>query len=158
MGFDYLTHSPVSKGFGNLLIVVDHVTRMAHLQPCTMRVTREETANFNLLGVYRLHGLPRVLVNDRDPKIVNGLWPTLYRRPETRLNMSCNRHPETDELTERVNSTFQQHVRCSCCYDGSKWTNMLPQVEFAYNVARSLGIEHTPFEAKLGFHLRSHLT
>jgi hypothetical protein len=28
---------------------------------------------------------------------------------------------------------------------------VLPQVEFAYNASRALGIEHTPFEAKLGF-------
>jgi hypothetical protein len=27
---------------------------------------------------------------------------------------------------------------------------MLPQVEFAYNVARALGIDHTPFESKFG--------
>jgi hypothetical protein len=28
---------------------------------------------------------------------------------------------------------------------------MLPQVEFAYNATRALGIEHTPFEAYFGF-------
>jgi hypothetical protein len=28
---------------------------------------------------------------------------------------------------------------------------MLPQVEFEYNATRALGIEHTPFEANVGF-------
>jgi hypothetical protein len=32
-------------------------------------------------------------------------------------------------------------------------TDLLPQVEFAYNVTRALGIEHTPFEANFGFSL-----
>jgi putative transposase len=65
--------------------------------------------------------------------------------------MSSIRHLETDGLTERVKSTFEQFVRCLCCYDGSIWTTMLPQVEFAHNVSRALGIEHTPFEANFGF-------
>jgi putative transposase len=65
--------------------------------------------------------------------------------------MSSNRHPETDGLTERVNNTLQLLLRCFCCYDGSDWTTLLPQVEFAYNASRALGIEHTPFEANFGF-------
>jgi hypothetical protein len=48
--------------------------------------------------------------------------------------MSSSRHPETDGLTERVNITFQQLLRCFCCYDGTSWTYLLPQVEFADNV------------------------
>jgi hypothetical protein len=30
---------------------------------------------------------------------------------------------------------------------------MLPQVEFAYNASRALGIEHTLFQANFGFSL-----
>jgi hypothetical protein len=138
-------------GFNSVLIVVDHLTRMAHFLPCTETVTTEETATLFLQGVYRLHGLPRVPINDRDPKFVSAFWQTLWRRLGTRLNMSSCRHPETDGLTERVNSTFQQLLRCFCCYDGSDWTTLLPQVEFAYNALRALGIEHTPFEANFGF-------
>jgi putative transposase len=68
--------------------------------------------------------------------------------------MSSSRHPETNGLTERVNSTFQQLLRCFCYYDGSKLTDMLPQVELAYNASRALGIEHIPSEANLGSLLR----
>jgi hypothetical protein len=150
-GLDYLTHLPESNGFNIVLIVLDHLTRMAHFLPCTKTVTAEETATLFLQRVYRLHGLPRVLVSDRDPKFVSGFWQTLWRRLGTRLNMFSSRHPETDGLTERVNSTFQQLLRCFCCYNGSDWTTFLPQVEFAYNASRTLGIEHIPFEANFGF-------
>jgi hypothetical protein len=34
---------------------------------------------------------------------------------------------------------------------GSNWRDMFPQVEFAYNASRALGIEHTPFKANSGF-------
>jgi hypothetical protein len=66
-------------------------------------------------------------------------------------NMSSTRHPETNGLTERVNLTFQQLLRCVCCYDGSNSRDMLRQVEFAYTATRALGIKHTPFEASFGF-------
>jgi hypothetical protein len=103
VGLDYLTHLPKSNSFNNVVIVVDLLTRMAHFLPCTETVTVEETAILFLQGVYRLHGLPCVLVSDRDPKVVSGFWQTLWRRLGTRLNMSSSRHPETYGLTERVN-------------------------------------------------------
>jgi transposase InsO family protein len=151
VSLDYLTHLPESNGFNSVLIVVDHLTRMAHFLSCTESITAEETTTLFLHGVYRLHGLPRVLISDRDPKFVGAFWQTLWRRLGTRLNMSSSRHPETYGLTERVNITFQRLLRCFCCYDGSDWTILLPQVEFAYNASRPLGIEHTPFEANFGF-------
>jgi hypothetical protein len=92
-----------------------------------------------------------VLISDRDPKFVSGFSLTLWRRLGTRLNMSSNRHPETNGLTERVNNTFHQFLRCLYCYDGFDWKALLPQVEFAYNASRAPGIEHTPFEANFGF-------
>jgi hypothetical protein len=71
-GLDYLTQLLESNGFNNVLIVVEHLTRMAHFLPCTKTVTAEETAILFLQGVYRLHGLPLVLISDRDPKFVSG--------------------------------------------------------------------------------------
>jgi hypothetical protein len=86
-----------------------------------------------------------------DPKFVSGFWQTLWRRLGTGLNMSSGRQSETNGLTERVNNTFQQLLRCFCCHDGSDWTDFLPQVKFAYNASRALGIKHTPFEANFWF-------
>jgi hypothetical protein len=59
-------HLPVSNGFDNVLIAVDHLTRMAHFLSCTKTGRAKETAILFFHGVYRLHGLPRVLVSDRD--------------------------------------------------------------------------------------------
>jgi hypothetical protein len=55
--------------------------------------------------------------------------------------MSSSRHPTTDELMGPSNNTFQQLLRYFCCYDGT----------VAYNATRTLGIEHSPFEANFGY-------
>jgi hypothetical protein len=102
---------------------------MAHFSSSTYEITVEETAKVFLQGVYRLHGLPQVLVSDIDPRLVSAFWLTFWR----------------------VNSTFHQILRILTYYDGSGWVTWLPQFEFAYNASRALGIEHTPFEANYGF-------
>jgi hypothetical protein len=53
VGLDYMTHLLESNGFNCVLIVVDHLTRMAHFLPCTKTVAAEETATLFLHGVYR---------------------------------------------------------------------------------------------------------
>jgi hypothetical protein len=58
----------VSNGFDGVLIVVKHLTRMVNFLPCTEKLTTEESASLFLHGVFQLHELPRVLVNDLDPK------------------------------------------------------------------------------------------
>jgi hypothetical protein len=45
VGLDYLTHLHVSHGFDNVMIAVDHLSRMAHFLPCTKSVTTKEIAN-----------------------------------------------------------------------------------------------------------------
>jgi hypothetical protein len=91
------------------------------------------------------------MISDRDPKLAIVFWQTLWRRLGARLNMSSSRHPETGGLTECINNTFQQFFRCFCFYDGTNLTYLLPQVEFAYNASRALGLEHIPFEANIRF-------
>jgi hypothetical protein len=73
LGLGYLTNLLVSNDFDSVLIVIDHLTRMAHFLPCAESVIVEEIARLFLHGVYILHGMPRVLVIDRDPKFVSAL-------------------------------------------------------------------------------------
>jgi hypothetical protein len=151
VGLDYLIHLSVNNSLDNVSIVVDHLSQMAHFLPCIKSVTTQESASLFSHGVYMLHGLPRVLVRDRGRRFVSGFWQTLWSRLRTRLNMSSSRYRETDGLAERVNNAFQHILRYFCCYDGTNWTNMLPQVELAYNATRALGTKHTPFKANFGF-------
>jgi hypothetical protein len=46
IGLDDLTHLHESNGFNNVLIVVDHLTRMAHFLPWIETVTAEKTGTY----------------------------------------------------------------------------------------------------------------
>ena len=68
----------------------------AHFIPCRDTVTAEESADLFLREVVRLHGVPSVLVSDRDPKFVSDFWQQLWRSLGTKLNTSTARHAQTD--------------------------------------------------------------
>jgi hypothetical protein len=81
--FKYSNSLTCKCSFDTLLVIVDHFspcTRIAQIFPCIYEITVEETAKVFFKGVYRLHGLPCVLVSDKDPRFVGAFRQTLWRR------------------------------------------------------------------------------
>jgi hypothetical protein len=46
--------------------------------------------------VARLHGIPKMIVSDRDPKFTSNFWKGLFKGFGMNLNFSTAYHPETD--------------------------------------------------------------
>ena len=113
---DYVTDLPKSgiDGYTTVFIMVFHLMKMAHVAPCHKEITAKDSANLFIDHCYRLHGVPRVIVSDRDPKFVGKFWQTFIGKLKTKLNMSTARHPRIDGLTKRVNQTMQTLLRCCC--------------------------------------------
>jgi hypothetical protein len=115
VGLDFVSSLPMIKGYDSVLVTVDHLTRMAHFTPCRCDITSKQTAELFVKEVIRLHGVPQVLVSDRDPLLTADFWASLWQLLGTRLNMSTARRPQTDGLSERSNESMQQLLRCYAC-------------------------------------------
>jgi hypothetical protein len=104
VGMDFVIDLPKSSKlqYMAILILVCHLTKIAHFVPCNKKITVEETTDLFIDTCYRLHGVPKVIVSDRDPRYVGKFWQSFTRKLNTKLNMSTARHPQTDGLTERV--------------------------------------------------------
>ena len=76
---------------------------MVHLQPTTTTATAVDVANIFFNTVFRLHGLPHVIVSDRDPKFTSKFWQMLFKLTDTKLTLSTTFYPQTYGQTEHAN-------------------------------------------------------
>ena len=93
--------------------------------------------------VFRVYGLPRELVSDRDPRFTAEFWSSLFRSLGTRLTMSTSDNPETDGQTERVNRVLEKILR-GYVQSFTDWINFLPMVGFAINNSVYASTTHIP--------------
>ena len=75
---DLVTNLPESDGKTAIAIFVDRLTKMTHMVPCTKEVTASQYARLFVDNVFRLHGMPQVLISDRDPRFVSKFWDELF--------------------------------------------------------------------------------
>jgi hypothetical protein len=153
VGMDFVADLPKSSKlqYTPILILVCHLTKMAHFVPCHKEITDEETADLFIDNCYRLHGVPKIIVFDRDPRFVGKFWQSFMRKLNTKLSMSTARYPQTNGLTERVNETMQVLLRCYITESGFDRVSHLPMVEFYYNCSINESSRHSPFEVSYGF-------
>jgi hypothetical protein len=69
----------------------------------------------------RLHGIPKKIVSDRDPKLTSKFWKGLFNGVGTNLNFSTADHPKSDGQTERVNQVIKDTLRMYMMDKPSKW-------------------------------------
>ncbi|KAK8578848.1 hypothetical protein V6N13_142123 [Hibiscus sabdariffa] len=101
--------------------------------------------------VVQLHGMPRIIVSDRDAKFLSHLWRTLWNRLGTKLLFSMTCHPQTDGQTKVVNRLLSTMIRAIIQKNLKSWEDCLPHFEFAYNRSTHSATKHSPFEVAYGF-------
>ena len=137
--------------FNAILTVTDRATRMVHLIPTSKSENAHDTANLLLWNVVQLHGLPRSIISDRDPRLTSEFWQELCRLLGTRHMPSTAYHPQTNGLAERTNQTMKQLLRAAQ-FEGSSWYDALPHAEMAINNAPILNSDYSAYYLNYGFH------
>ena len=70
-----------------------------------------DTARIFVDSVVRLHGLPRVIMFERDKKFTTNFWKEVCRVIGTTLAMSLGFHPQTDDQTGRANRSIEEDAQ-----------------------------------------------
>lgn len=73
---DFIVDLAPSKGFTTVMVVVDRLTKMAHLVPITSIPTTEDTAEILIREIYTLHGVPDEKISDQGVQFTLRLWKT----------------------------------------------------------------------------------
>ena len=149
---DLVTDLPESDGFTAIAVFVDKVTKMVHFAACTKEVTAMEYAKLFVDNVFRLHGLPEVIISDRDPRFTGKFWRALFDLLGTDLRFSTAFHPQTDGQSERMIQTLENFLRPYVERRPQTWSQHLALAEFAANNAVNVATGYSPFFLNHGDH------
>ncbi|CAI5738235.1 unnamed protein product [Peronospora farinosa] len=111
-----------AHGNNGILVFVDRFSKMVHLVAVPESITAEGCARVFIDTIFRLHGLPRELVSDRDPRFTAEFWRS----------------------TERANRVLEEILR-RYVHSFTSWSEFLSMVEFAINNSVHASTTHTPF-------------
>ena len=115
------------------MVVVDKLSKATHFIPVKTTYKAANIADIFLKQIFRLHGILKVIISDRDPKFTGNFWKYLFKGLNTTLNFSTSFHPQTDGQTARVNQVLEDLLRMYVKDQPGKWKDYLHLVEFAYN-------------------------
>ena len=154
IGMDFVGPLPESGNrdglFDSITVVICLLTSMVHLIPSRTNYNTSQLAELMFENIYKLHGLPKNIISDRDVLFTSTFWGQLHRLIGTKLRMSSSYHPQSDGSTERANRTITQMLR-QCVHPNQKdWVAKLPAIEFTINSARSESTSFAPFFLNLG--------
>nr|GEY50906.1 putative reverse transcriptase domain-containing protein [Tanacetum cinerariifolium] len=96
-----------SAGQDTVRVIVDRLAKSAHLLPMREDDTLEKLTRKYLKEVVSKHGVPVLIISDRDGRFTSHLWKSLNKALGTRLDMSTTFHPEIDGQSERTIQTLE---------------------------------------------------
>jgi len=112
IGMDFVGPLPESGNrdglFDSITVVICLLTLMVHLIPSRTNYKATQLAKLMFEHVYKLHGLPRNIISDRDVLFTSVFWNHLHHLIGTKLRMSSAYHPQMDGATEQANRTVTQ--------------------------------------------------
>ncbi|MCO5612609.1 hypothetical protein L7F22_066878 [Adiantum nelumboides] len=147
---DFVTELPTIAGYNSVYVVVDMLIKVAHLMLVKTTYMASNFSRVFINKIFRLHGLPKRVLNNRDAKLTLKFWTSLFQAIGTQLCFSTAYHPQTDGQTERVNQVIEDILRAYCLEEPRKWVQHLPLVEYAYNSFNHRSKGMSPFKALYG--------
>ena len=76
------------------MVLVDKLSKSAHFIPLKSTYKAVNIAEIFLKEIFQLHGLPKMVISNRDIKFTLNFWKSLFAGLETNINFSTSYHPE----------------------------------------------------------------
>jgi hypothetical protein len=100
ISMDFIIGLPTSTKHNDaIMLVVDELSKSTHFLPIKLTCKAIDITNIFMKEIFRLHGLPKEIMSDRDTKFTSNFWKSLMVGLETKLLFSTAYHPQTDGHT-----------------------------------------------------------
>ena len=99
ISMDFITGLPMTwRQHDSIMVVVDKLTKATHFIPVKSMHKTDDIAKIFMKEIFKLHGLPKAIISDRDVKFTSNFWKGLFADLGTKLNLSTTYHPQIDGL------------------------------------------------------------
>jgi hypothetical protein len=144
---DLITGLPRStKQNDAIMVVVEKLSKDAHFIPVKSNCKSIDIVDIFMKEIFRLHGMHKEIISDRDTKFTSNFWKSLFVGFETKLLFSTTYHPQTNGQIERVNQVLEYMLRMHIMNQPKKWEDYLPLVEFSYNNGYQESLKMSPLK------------
>ena len=134
-----------------MVVFTDRFSKMAYFCPTKYKgLTAADVADLYVQHVFRIQGVPSVLLSDRDSKFTSVFWERLFELLGTKLTYSASYHHESNGQVERLNQTLANFLRAYCTERSTDWHRHVAVFEFAYNSAKHATTDVEPFFVQYG--------
>jgi hypothetical protein len=95
VSMDFITGLPKSEGKTVIMVVVDRLTKYAHFFSLSHPFKASTIATTFMETIQKLHGVPKIIVSDRDPIFTGNFWTELFSCLGTQLAHNSSYHPQS---------------------------------------------------------------
>ena len=142
------------QNYNAILVVVNRFTKITNFIPITKYLNTISLARLINRQIYSRYGVPKGIVNDRNPLFINKFWSELCDVTETKCKLSTAYHPQTNGQTKRINQELCRYLRNYITNKADTWSRVLHKAEFAYNNQKHSITQVLPFRALYGYNPR----
>jgi hypothetical protein len=89
---DFITRLPKTQGKDCIFVVVDMLTKFSHFFSIATDFSVAQVVELFFREIFRLHGLPKTIVSDRDNRFMSTFWQELFQLVGTALTPSTYYH------------------------------------------------------------------
>jgi hypothetical protein len=97
ISLDFIIGFPkTQKQNDSIMDVIDKLSKSAHFILVKSTFKAINIVEIFMKEIFRLHGIPKMVILDRDVKFTSSFWKELFAGLNTNLNFSTSYHPQID--------------------------------------------------------------
>ncbi|MCO5562491.1 hypothetical protein L7F22_016118 [Adiantum nelumboides] len=147
IAMDFIFDLPrTPTGYDGIWTIICRFSKQAHFVPVRKKIKSDHMVKLFMHNIFKYHGMPQSIVNDRDPRMTSLFWKALFENMGTTLKFSSSFLPQTDGQSEEANSNVLDLLKCYVSEHKATWEHYLPLVEYAYNNTVHTSTGKAPFE------------
>ena len=108
---DFITKLPIVAEKDMILVVYDRLFKLTYFVATSEEMLAEGWVRLFRNNIWKLHGLPKSVISDRDPQFAAGLMKELNRMLGIEMRLSMAFHPQMNRQIEWMNQELEQYLR-----------------------------------------------